>query len=660
MKKAFLKEILFPIIITIIFLFLSIILIIHHELWFDEVRAWVIGASSNSLKEFVNYMRDSEGHPYTWSALLYFIYHFVTNKVEIIKILHLIISVSSCFLFLKFAPFNKIVKTIFVFGYFPFYEYSIISRNYALGILLIFIFCILYKEKYKNIIPLAITLFLIGQANIFSFVISIVLFLMLVSDSIIDRKEIFNTKFKFSFSFLILLFLGSAVFLFWQLGSQAIQGSTWGPSLSTLFNKSSSEVTQSIYSASSCIISAILPLPEIKINFWGSNFILSEILNFNKTAIILLALILLILPILSIRKRKILFYILGIILILLIPIFIPMGKLRHYGHVFIFIIAILWISENEKRDEYLLDKEKFLKTFLNTFLITILLVSLSGSFIAFYMDFRYPFSVQKQVSQYIKNNFNLEDTIIAGYKDVDSTVVASYLNQKIYYPQTDEYSLISSYSKRVTDLTADEVFLKLLSLGISNKKILLILNDKLIKDNSIPEKYFFKKIDADFGQSIVGYEDTGLYFFNKENIKLLKIIDNNDLKKMELFNCSLSDNNENIIFKSKDSKLKLFRIPIKIEDNKNYVINFEIKENISLTEPVYADFYTESYDNSSQEFFLKPEDIKSGSFNSISRVINSGIIPKNKNIFLRIFTYSSGEVEIKNINVYKIIAITDS
>ena len=141
----------FPYLVTAIFLILSIILILKHEFWRDEVKAWLIGSESKNISEFINNMRDSQGHPYLWSFIFYLISHYISNNLEIMKIISLIISTVTTFLILKFSPFGKIFKILMVFGYFLFYEYSIVSRNYSIGILFIFVFCILFKNRHKNI-----------------------------------------------------------------------------------------------------------------------------------------------------------------------------------------------------------------------------------------------------------------------------------------------------------------------------------------------------------------------------------------------------------------------------------------------------------------------------------------------------------------------------
>jgi len=148
----------FPYIFTLLFLSLSILLVLKHELWRDEVKTWLVGSESISIRNFIYNIRENHGQPYLWSFIQYLISHYIGYYIEAVKIVHLIISTSTAFLVLKFAPFNKLIRALIIFSYFFFFEYSILSRNYAIGILSIIIFCILYKNKYKNLIFLGIAL----------------------------------------------------------------------------------------------------------------------------------------------------------------------------------------------------------------------------------------------------------------------------------------------------------------------------------------------------------------------------------------------------------------------------------------------------------------------------------------------------------------------
>jgi hypothetical protein len=102
--------------------------------------------------------------------------------------------------------------------------------------------------------------------------------------------------------------------------------------------------------------------------------------------------------------------------------------------------------------------------------------------------------------------------------------------------------------------------------------------------------------------------------------------------------------------------LKIFQIPLKIENATEYLITFEVKQNIKMDNSVFFDFFGKAYDNPQQEFNLKPDSFEVDSFVPIRKVINSGTLKDNTEVFFRIFSYSPGQFTIRNLKIYKIPA----
>jgi len=218
-----------------------------------------------------------------------------------------------------------------------------------------------------------------------------------------------------------------------------------------------------------------------------------------------------------------------------------------------------------------------------------------------------------------------------------------YPNRNIHY----EIDLMSGYDPAM--LSDYNLFMGMLYMDnkekagalISNNNILSILNTKYIMYFK-PENYdvFLKNITKVF------YKD------NKS------IINDNSLHSAILKGVLNKDKNS-FIFQNNDRSLKYFKIPVKIEKNKSYLISFEIKENIPkdskslIDDKMFVDFFAEGYDSAEQEFSLNPEDIGTD-FKVIRKVIFSGGIPADKDIYFRIFTYSNGEIEIKNIELSEV------
>ena len=253
-------------------------------------------------------MRDSAGLPYLWNFIIYLLTHTITDNLEGMKILHLAISTTTAFLILKYSPFNKIIKILIVFSYLLFYEYSIISRPYALGVLLIIIFCVLYKNKIKNIIPLSIVLFFLGQVSIFTFILSFILFIYLLTEILLEKK-MKRRNIYFFISLSILLF--GLLAIYWQIGSQIFGERVVGSNLNVLLDWKWANYKSYLITTSIEIISAFIQIPEMNLNFWNSNILLNLLPGFRGRYVVLLALFIFGISLLSIKRKYLYLYLLG-------------------------------------------------------------------------------------------------------------------------------------------------------------------------------------------------------------------------------------------------------------------------------------------------------------------------------------------------------------
>ncbi len=60
----------------------------------------------------------------------------VTRDIRAMQLLHLLIGLASTGLVVAKAPFSRLARATYAFGYFPLFEYLAISRQYSLGVLL--------------------------------------------------------------------------------------------------------------------------------------------------------------------------------------------------------------------------------------------------------------------------------------------------------------------------------------------------------------------------------------------------------------------------------------------------------------------------------------------------------------------------------------------
>ena len=430
------------------FFVLGFIGILNHELWQDEMQAWMIARDSSSITELFKNLK-YEGHTALWYLCLRFLNSFTHNPLAM-QFFHLILATINIAIFVVFSPFNKLQKLLFTFGYFPFYEYNIISRNYNLGVLLFFSFCALFPFRRKSYFPLAIILALLAHTNIFSLIIAIVLQLTLLLEIIIVPNSI-SLKRRDIAGFIIVAIgiIGAIVQL--RPPTSGVQGNLIAPDTTvwqTIFAQISdinrlieliSNVWKAyfpIYQFSSLTESIILIVlsiilfsvtfknlierPTIKFLYLSITILFVIILAFDKSnrflilevintpallgSLVSLA-ILFFLGSWFIQQPVILFlYISGTLGIFLFtyPIYYS-DNLRH-SHFFLLFLVCLWLQEGKNYTRYLTKPSNAIIAQYKEQVVTLIfLIHLITGVTTYTNDLIRPFSMSKVTSSYIES-----------------------------------------------------------------------------------------------------------------------------------------------------------------------------------------------------------------------------------------------------------------
>jgi hypothetical protein len=156
--------------------FTTMVLVVvhHHEPWFDEAQAWLI-ARDNSLFEMLFRRLHYEGTPGLWHLLLWPLARFGAPYWTMSYLSALIASVSAG-LILIFAPFPVWLRVLFVFGYYPAYQYAVVARSYNLNLLLIILAAVLYPTQGSKPLRYCLALAALANTNVFGFLVAGVLF----------------------------------------------------------------------------------------------------------------------------------------------------------------------------------------------------------------------------------------------------------------------------------------------------------------------------------------------------------------------------------------------------------------------------------------------------------------------------------------------------
>jgi hypothetical protein len=342
----------------------------------------------------------------------------VTPGLPAIKLLHLAIASLTGWLIIRYSPFSLLQKILLLAGYFFLYEYAVIVRNYAPGILFVFIACALFPKRrspgYFLLISLAVAAMMLF--NFYAFFIGVAFMVLLAAE-----HASYGTSGKGIWKFLpgYAVMIAGAVLFFADTLPPADYGyaGTWNTALQI----------SSLVSLFDRACRVFFPLPEISVHFWNSimypNIYLRAFLGLLVIAgaVFLFA-----------RKGLArLFIIVAFVMLLGFSYVKFNGYLRHNGHLYIAFIAMLWIRE------YLPGKEPGRKKAGKVLFTGILIIQLVAAVMAVGFETIRPFSQAKPAAEYIRSQF--PGSIILAYEDVGTSSVSAYLDQPVYYPQSGRF-----------------------------------------------------------------------------------------------------------------------------------------------------------------------------------------------------------------------------
>lgn len=147
-----------------VFLVLAIVMYIFHEPWYDEIQAWMV-ASDASFKEMIFELPHYEGHPPFWTLLLS-VFAKTGVPMEIgLRIPTLLFSTIAAYVVIFKAPFKRWIRCLLPFGYYFFYQYTVICRPYSLMFLGFVLAAYFYKERNQKPVRYLIALYMLCMSS---------------------------------------------------------------------------------------------------------------------------------------------------------------------------------------------------------------------------------------------------------------------------------------------------------------------------------------------------------------------------------------------------------------------------------------------------------------------------------------------------------------
>jgi len=431
----------FPFAVLLFYALVSALLLLHHEPWRDEMQCWEIARSSASLSELFFNAR-YEGHPSAWYLLLFAVTRF-THDFIAVQWLHWLMALASAGLILWRSPFSYWQKGLLVFGYFFLFEYGVLARNYALGVLISLAICSLMQDWRRHWLIIHLLLFCWMQCSLFAALLAVAFYVPLFFRSIGEAKTgVFHWQ-KTT--------IGAGIFIAGLL----LAATDMAPPADTHYAAAWKWANPDWQPALGAFFRAMAPLPPWDLHGWGSH-VFFKWMDWDQRVLAECSLSVVLLSgcFWSLRKSPfaLAFFALAWLAISVFLAVKMQGYIRHHGHFYLAWVMAFWLKNGAvaSAPTASLDKPA------NAFFTLILLVQLISAVPMAYFDLKYPFSQSMAVANFLREN-HLEDRFIVGDYDYAASAVSFHLRRPIYYPNQLKSGTYLRWNKDQIALKYDDI-----------------------------------------------------------------------------------------------------------------------------------------------------------------------------------------------------------
>ena len=319
---------------------------LRHEMWRDELQAWLLAAESGSLPELFHNLR-YEGHPALWHLVLFAVSR-VTSAPWVMQVLHLAIAAAAVFFFARNAPFSRRARALFAFGYFPLFEYGVISRSYSLGLLLVLAFASLAPRRIdpkglsRGYLHLGIVLALLANANAYGWLLAAALAGGLVVEALTRAEARQAVAARAGEALLALgIWAVAAALGALQMVPPADGGFAARSSWSFAWDP------QKVLLMLASVAQAYFPLPNVKGEAVWNSLLLWR-LPVQVSALLGVAAVAGLAFHLRRSRLALAAYLGGTLILLAFAYGFYFGWLRHYGHHFVLAVGCLWLARQDE------------------------------------------------------------------------------------------------------------------------------------------------------------------------------------------------------------------------------------------------------------------------------------------------------------------------
>ncbi len=438
--KEFIKKNKINLIVMLCYSIITFIILLFHESWRDEAQAWLIARDLNIIDIFVQ--MKYEGHPVIWYLILVPFAKLGLPYI-FVKIVSWLICNIAVWLILKKAPFNLILKILFIFSMPMIYLYPSISRSYCLIPLAITLVAIYFGQRHEKPIQYILSILFLANTHVIMYgMVGILLLLFYIEELIQNRKTNSKEQKKKVYISLIVIIVGLILTLIPILISMTTNTDVSLTSNTSIFENTKSKM-ENAYG-------------KIMTGCFGENELILKI--------VAIALIILLCYEIRYHFKNALVIICTEGLQFLIYTYVYMGSEQRVSTLILLMMFIFWIQNDKKEktvninknEKELVNNQKYLKrqkrkeqltNVAEYILVFVLIINIVNGIDAVNKEIKTNYSSAYETSKWIKDNLEDDSIFICTSMPLSSAIIP-YIGKDVFWsPQTLDYFSFTTWDE---------------------------------------------------------------------------------------------------------------------------------------------------------------------------------------------------------------------